>query len=65
MKELRDDIWGIIASSQFRFFAYRPAICTRKDYCIYTNKTILLSLVCYGCLIWSFILKEEHRLRGV
>ena len=30
---------------------------------INTYKTIILPVVLYGCETWSFILREEHRLR--
>jgi len=34
-----------------------------NDAILTENKTILLSIVLYGCEIWSLILREEHRLR--
>jgi hypothetical protein len=36
---------------------------SRKNLKIRTRKTIILSVVLYGCETWSRTLKEEHRLR--
>ena len=34
-----------------------------KKFKVKTYKTIILSVVLYGCETWSLTLKEEHRLR--
>jgi hypothetical protein len=47
-----------IRSRTFRLFG-----CCRKNLKIRIYKTITLSVVLYGCEIWSLTLREEHRLR--
>jgi hypothetical protein len=41
-------------------FAIPPAVQECK---VKINKTIILSVVLYGCETWSLTLREEHRLR--
>jgi hypothetical protein len=49
----------MLATIRFRTFCL--LVCYQKNIRIY--KTIILSVVLYGCEIWPLTLREEHRLR--
>jgi hypothetical protein len=48
------------ATIRFRVFCH-PSSCPNVKVKLY--KTIILSVVLFGCETWSLTLKEEHRLR--
>jgi hypothetical protein len=51
----------MLAFSRFRAFCL--LVCCQKNLKTRIYKTIILSVVLYGCETWSLTLREEHRLR--
>jgi hypothetical protein len=56
-----DEIWGTLATMQFRIFL--SSCLQSRNVKIKLYKTIILPVVLYGCETWSLTLREEHRLR--
>jgi hypothetical protein len=59
MKSRVDSIRGMLAIIQSKFFCLPVSY---KKLKIKTYKTVILSVVLYGCETWSLTLREEHRL---
>ena len=64
--DIREEIKRRINMRNACYYSFVKMLSSRvlyKKLKVNTYKTILLPDVLYGCETWSFILREEHRLR--
>ena len=64
--DIREEIKRIINMGNACYYSLEKILSSRllsKKLKVKTYKTIILSVVLYGCETWSLTLREEHRLR--
>ena len=64
--DIREEIKGRINMGNACYYSLEKILSSRllsKKLKVKTYKTIILSVVLYGCETWSLTLREEHRLR--
>jgi hypothetical protein len=64
--DIHDEIKSRLNSGNGCYYSVQHILSSRlipKNLKIKIHRTVILSLVLYGCETWSFILREEHGLR--
>jgi hypothetical protein len=66
LHDIRDEIKSRLNSGNACYYSVQNLLSSRlisKNVKIKIYKTVILSVVLYGCETWSFTLREGHRLR--